>query len=491
MKITRSMRALALGLCLTAVTSPVFAGEKISLTVKDGDIKDVLNAIASLSGYSIVLDEAVQGTVTVDLNEVDPDLALDIISRAKQLSYTHYRDNIVFVTTNDNAEETGPLEVFKLQYANAQELSEQLDDMLEDGEIAYDAVTNSLMVTGSSSDINRIRDAVRALDVKTKQVTVEAQIIAINRNDGEDLGLNWSWTTTNTPATTNTVEYRGGGRFSTAHTFATGLQATLNALFTQGRAKIMACPNMLTIPGKEASIMIGDSIPVVTTTTINGETSTTTQYIDAGINLTYTPILADDGTITSVVSTSVNSVSTNYMVNGNYSIQNRSAQATVRMKDGETLVLGGLLDEEESKSLQEIPLLSKIPILGELFKYRSTSKQKTEVILLLTPHVTDSGESPSMYDSRAKRMQSQFDNFDSKDFNNEMKRSEASQKEKQLLEEQRKTRKELAEAEKQYGYRDPDAAKKRAYNPYSDSTKSREHRPSMRERVDRILAGEK
>jgi len=487
MKIKKNLSSLALALSLSLSSCAAFAANApISLTVQNGNVRDVLNAIAAISGYSIVVGEKVTGNITVDLHNVDFDTAMDVIARANELSYTRYGDNTVLVTTNDNAEETGPLQVFKLQYANAEELSEQLDDMLEDGEIAYDAVTNSLLVTGSSNDINRIRDAVRALDVCTKQVTVEAKVIAISRNDDEDLGLNWSWT--EDPVAQSGVTYSGGGKFSFTHAFGTSISATMNALFSQGRGKILASPNMLTIPGKEASILIGDSIPVVTTTTINGETSTTTQYIDAGIRLVYTPILSDGGIITSEVRTEVNTVSTNYMVNGNYSIQNRTAEATVRMRDGETLVLGGLLDEEESKSLSEVPLLSKIPILGELFKFRSKTKQKVEVIILLTPHVTESGESPAIYDERSHRLEKQFDNFDSKDFNSEMKRSEANEAETILRNEQRKTRDELAAAESAYGYSDPDSAKKSPYNMYTDTDKDISHRPSMRERVDRILA---
>jgi Type II secretory pathway, component PulD len=172
-------------------------------------------------------------------------------------------------------------------------------------------------------------------------------------------------------------------------------------LITNGKAKILATPRIITIPGKAASIFIGDHIPVLTDKIENGTTTTTTSYVDAGIKLSYTPIVSDDGYITSVVHTEV---STPTLVSElkNYKITSRTADTNVRMRNGETLVIGGLINEEEQKSFKSIPFLSNIPLLGELFKSRSTTKSKTEVMMILTPYITNAGESPAIYNDKVK-----------------------------------------------------------------------------------------
>lgn len=167
-----------------------------------------------------------------------------------------------------------------------------------------------------------------------------------------------------------------------------------------GKAKILATPSIITIPGKTASIFIGDHIPVQTEKHDSSGTYTATEYLDAGIKLTYTPIVSNDGKmITANVHTEV---STPVLISEirNYKITSRMADTNVRLLNGETLVIGGLMNEEEQKSIQKIPLLANIPLLGELFKNRTTRKTKTEVLMILTPHITEAGASPAIYNEK-------------------------------------------------------------------------------------------
>ena len=124
---------------------------------------------------------------------------------------------------------------------------------------------------------------------------------------------------------------------------------------------------------------------------------TATEYLDAGIKLQYAPIISEDG---KMVTASVHTeVSTPVLISElkNYRITSRTADTNVRMYSGETLVIGGLISEEQQRTMQKVPFLSKIPLLGELFKNRSRSHSKTEVLLLLTPHITEAGASPAIY----------------------------------------------------------------------------------------------
>ena len=159
----------------------------------------------------------------------------------------------------------------------------------------------------------------------------------------------------------------------------------------------MAKPRIITIPGREASIFIGDHIPVQTEKHDSGGYYTATEYLDAGIKLQYLPLISQDGKmVTAKVHTEV---STPVLISElkNYRITSRTADTHVRMFSGQTLVIGGLISEEEQNSLQKIPFLGDLPLLGKLFSNRTKRRSKIEVMLLLTPHITDAGSSPAIY----------------------------------------------------------------------------------------------
>ncbi len=384
--------ALLLGFSSSALAN-------ISLSIKDGDIKDVLSAISTISGKSIVTDDSVKGTISIDLNDVPFDTALDIVTRAKGLSYKTM-NNVVVVSTADNMEKFfGRVTVFKLQYATAKEVVEALKGTFSKG-LSFDPVTNSIIFSGSIGDENKLRDALKTLDVATKQITLEAKIIAVDLEDAKNLGVTWNWTELPEAEESNS-DTTYGGIMHLGHGYTARFQATLNALYTNKKANILATPRIITIPGKQASIFIGDHIPVTTEKVSNGSTTTTTEYVDAGIKLSYTPVVSEDGYITAAVHTEVSTASLVSELK-NYKITSRTADTNVRMRNGETLIIGGLINEEEQKNLQKVPFLSNIPILGELFKNRTTSKVKTEVMMILTPYITDAGDSPAIYDPRTK-----------------------------------------------------------------------------------------
>lgn len=403
----------ALLTALLAAASPLAYANDITLNVRDGQVRDVLASVAALSGKSIVADSSVQGTITLNLKDVPFDTALRIITAAKGLNY-RLSDDVILVGSAAGMEKfNDTASIIKLNYAKAEELKTALAPLIgTNSKISTDSVTNSIIFTGTPTDEMRLRSAVAALDTATQQVTLEAKIIAVNREDSENLGISWNWD--KIPQNSN---YYGndddndnfGGVVHFGANYEFRFNAALNALFAKGKAKILATPRIITIPGREASIFIGDHIPVTTEKIENSVTTNTTDYVDAGIKLQYTPIVSSDGMITSVVHTEV-STPTLISELKNYKITSRTADTTVRMRDGETLVIGGLINEEEQKRLQKVPFLSNIPLLGELFKNRTTSKTKTEVIMILTPHLTNPGESPAIYDSKLLESGSIFDN---------------------------------------------------------------------------------
>ena len=318
-----------------------------------------------------------------------------------------YNQNDVTLISNEqiSSKKKEDLLIVKLNYAYAYELKKALQNIFGSDKLAVDTITNAILFKGSTSDGLRLQKSISVLDVPTKQVTLEAKVIALSKEDSKNLGINWNWdkipqnedNQNNNNYDENNSSNNFGGNFKFWRGYSFKFNATLNALIAKGKAKILATPSIITIPGKEASIFIGDHIPVQTEKHNSTGSYTTTEYIDAGIKLAFTPIVSKDG---KMVTASVHTeVSTPSLVSEmkNYRITSRTADTNVRMLSGETLVIGGLINEEEMKSLQKVPLLSNIPIFGELFKNRSKRKAKTEVIMFLTPHITEAGKSPAIY----------------------------------------------------------------------------------------------
>lgn len=292
---------------------------------------------------------------------------------------------------------------YALSYAKAQDVCETLQPLYP-GKLTQDAVTNSLLFYGTPAAHAQLQGLLKKLDVATQQVTLEAKIIAISKENSKDIGVNWEWDTipqrnessNDNSSSSNTNSDSYGGNFKFWHGYAFRFHATLNALITSGKAKILATPRIITIPGREASIFIGDHIPVQTEKHDSSGTYTATEYLDAGIKLAYMPIISTDGKmVTAKVHTEVSTPSLVSELK-NYRITSRTADTNVRMFSGETLIIGGLISDEQQESLRRVPFLSDIPLLGELFKSRSKKSSTTEVMLLLTPHITQAGKSPAI-----------------------------------------------------------------------------------------------
>ena len=395
-------------IAFTPMTAAFAADNNVSLNIKNGEIRDVLTALSTLGGQSIVTDDSVKGQISISFDNVPFDTALDLVTRTKGLAYRNIHGVIVVSAIEQINKFYGDVAVYKLNYAKADDVKTMLKDILKgDGVgVSIDPITNSIIFTGTTADEQKLRDTLALIDIPTQQVTLEAKIISISNEDSKNLGISWDWDKLPSPddssssgsSSSSSSDNKYGGIIHLGHGYQSRFQATLNALFTTGKAKILATPRIITIPGKEASIFIGDHIPVLTEKVSNGETTTSTEYVDAGIKLSYTPIVSNDGYITAVVHTEV-STPTLISELRNYRISSRTADTNVRMRNGETLIIGGLINEEESETLSKIPFISNIPILGELFKDRSKSKNKTEVMMILTPHITEAGESPAIYNT--------------------------------------------------------------------------------------------
>lgn len=379
------------------------AGAPINMNVTNAEVRDVLTALAAVGGVSLVADDSVAGKVTITLSDVNFDTALDIVTKAKGLTY-HKAGNILVVTNREKMSKGfGSIEIIKLNYAKAAEVKKTLGLVIPDDRLKVDDASNSLVFMGSSIEIAEVRSVLKDLDIPYQQISLEAQVVSIDKTATKDLGVDWLWSAL--PASPdNTNESSGSSSGSNTGStnenyggvirFGSGpdgpyqfrFQAKLSALISDGKAEILAKPNITAVDGKQARILIGDRIPVLVEKKENGTSTTTIEYVDAGIKLTYTPRINSDGMITAEVRTEV-STPTLVSEMKAYKITTREAETTVRMKDGETMVIGGLIGSQESSGTAKVPFLGDLPILGKLFKSVHRNKTETEVMIFLTARI--------------------------------------------------------------------------------------------------------
>ena len=415
----------------------------VTMSVVDANLGVVLAEVARMGKANIVLNVKPTDTITVTFDQVPFETALYFIARTKGLSIDRKNGNTYVVASQEEMEKGfREVKVFPLKFARADHIKNIIvGGGKSDSEFAVenpgaasktdagtlkttaggatassankegikglvlntDASTNSLIAFGTPDQIEHVRHLLRELDVPYQQILLEAQVMALSKSASKALGIDWSWSTFPQPSTTSsstttsvTTTYFPIGLVTggDGKQYSMGVNATLNALITKGDGKLLARPNLLTFNGNKGTIFVGDQLPVVTpnATTAGGAVTYTTEYKNAGITLSYVPRINEDGQISASVFVEVSTpVSITLDVGGQkttaYQITTRSAQTHVRMKDGDTLVIGGLISNSEIKSLNKVPLLGDLPILGKLFQSVSKSKNETEVVIFLKAKV--------------------------------------------------------------------------------------------------------
>ena len=275
------------------------------------------------------------------------------------------------------------------------------------------------MFYGTASEAQKIRVVLDQIDIPYEQVSLEAQVMSINKTDSKNLGIEWEWSKApqyyekytpekiNIDATTGkTTSIKPAEITERASSFNEGTTggiisfgrspdglpyefyyaAKINALINNGKANILSKPKITTINGKEATINIGGEVPIPTLTVSDNTTTTTYEYKETGIILKYTPRVNDDGYITAKIHTEVSTPTYDADAKA-YRFNKRSADTQVRLKDGETMVIGGLIGSDESKVMSKIPFLGDLPILGRFFSNVNNSKNESEVIIFVTARI--------------------------------------------------------------------------------------------------------
>jgi len=418
-----------------AAQAPKYSGELISLELKDADLKDFFRLIGEISGLNIVLDPDVKGALTIFLNDVPWDQALDVVLKNNSLG-KQLDGNVLRIASNAalEAEEAQrkrlsdarvlsaelQTETRVLSYAKAADLSLVLKKVLSPrGDIIVDARTNSMIISEIPGKFVAIDTLIKQLDKKIKQVEIEARVIAATRDFLRDIGVQigaiYGNNTKNTlagaldgnpfsrtpPPSVNLgtgvatsaklplITNLGANAATSALSYFVGitdnflLDTIISAAERRGSAKLLSKPKIITQDNIEGFVQQGVKIPVQTT--INNTVSV--QFFDFSLKLTVTPQITDEGTIVLKVDVENSTPDFSRQVGNVPTINTQQTKTTVLVQNGGTVVVGGVLIDNEQVNVRQVPGFGSIPVIGNLFKNRSVIKQTQELIFFLSPKI--------------------------------------------------------------------------------------------------------
>jgi type IV pilus assembly protein PilQ len=424
-----------------AAVGPKYTGEPISVNLKDVDLKDFFRLIHEISGLNVVLDPNVKGTLTVVLDDVPWDQALDIVLKNNDLA-RELEGNVLRIATVETLRKEAEarraqidaeaLAVDKvsvtrfLSYAKAKDVLITVKKFLSQrGDVVADDRTNAIVINDIPKVMPTIDRLLTQLDRKTQEVEIEARVVAATRNFARDIGtqLGFGWgngtsaiggnaqagsspTTVGglTPGYITTTSSSGAGSGATIPLFSnlgstsptSGLtflnasntvriDAVLSMAESRGLLKVLSRPRIVTQNNILAQVKQGVRVPIVTQAQLGGPPTVT--YVDAFLRLTVTPQITSESTI--FLNIDVENTTPNFgqEVQGNPELITQQATTQVLVTDGGTVVIGGVIQTQNSININQVPLLGNIPYLGNLFKHTQVSTSNQELIFFITPRI--------------------------------------------------------------------------------------------------------
>jgi type IV pilus assembly protein PilQ len=417
-----------------------------TMEFRNAEIKDVLRALGQENHLNIIISNDIEGKLTLSFQGVSFQEALDSILRMNSL--TSFRDgNIIRVMKSpfSDGEESLVTQMVPVNFASAKEVQDTVKVFLsKKGSIMADVRTNTLVVRDVQSNLERVVQVIRRLDSKTPEVMIEARIVEVNTNYSRELGVQWGGIFSSTSGNRTVTLHGGGFKSSSSDTvsqsltggigvsggpFAVNLPANvgpglggalglsignvlntrlldiqLSALEDTGNGKILSNPRILTLNNKEAKISSGTEILIPTTsivaTSISPNTSTASGLsgntgvttIDAKLELAVTPHVTPDQQILMHIRTDKKDPDYNRQVQNIPPLTTRTAETDLLVKDKETIVIGGIYTRNESTDEAGVPWLSKIPVLGWLFKKQTKIDNQNELMIFITPTIYHGNE---------------------------------------------------------------------------------------------------
>jgi type II secretory pathway component GspD/PulD (secretin) len=267
---------------------------------------------------------------------------------------------------------------YRLQYVKAEDAIKELKALTNEGSYIANNEQNEVVVDGNDNVQSAAQTLFTTIDRPGPQVMFEVKVADVTpQNDTSNFGLEFGGTNLQGQVTPGSTSYAfTGGTIP--------VNVTLNALITQGHAQILATPKLVALNNTEADLLVGETYPIVFNTSVLGGQNV--QFVDVGVKLRMIPTIGDDGIVTAELHPEYSEIegitSTGYPI-----ITNRKVDAVLRVADGQTIVLGGLMMDTSNETITKVPGLGDIPILGKLFQNKQTAHSRNEIVFLITPHV--------------------------------------------------------------------------------------------------------
>lgn len=394
--------ALALLFCFHLLVLPTVGGTEFDATIDpesitinnvfvDAYITEALRDVAFEAGVSIIADTGVQGFITLDLVDVPLETALAMILAPGGYSFAKIDDTTYVVGPATPGSPMFHLlsvsERYSFQYIKA-DSARRLMPTEYNMFVKFDDQTNSALIQAGPDQVKRIKADLAKIDVPPRQIVVEALVTEVSNVARERLGIDWSlndpakvfpnsyFTVSDLIGTVGYVSSNGFDRFL----------ASLRTLVDDGEAEIRASSRVAALDGKEASIFVGTERYYRIVTGSEANPVTRLQPIDAGVSLRIIPQIAENGDITLFIEPSVSDVN-GTSNDGLPEINQRNVSTTVRVRDGQTIAIGGLLQKTENSVVSKVPILGDLPILSNLFRSTTTITEENEVLVFITPRL--------------------------------------------------------------------------------------------------------
>lgn len=363
----------------------------------DTFVIDALSDISVQTGIPIIADTTVSGFVTLDLIDVPFEEALARICVPLGLTFRSMDQGyyLVGAATTDNPAFTllSDTTVVKVRHQSADTVSRLLTESYKPF-VKVDNETNTIVITASPEMTARIQSDIAAIDRPIKQVMLQVLVTELSDGARKSLGTDWQWDSNKQAGDVAGALSFTAGVLTTAlgygSTSIDDFLVALKAEVEKGRAEIHANPRIVAMDGKSAEVFLGEEQQHIVLVESETGQSVIRQRIVAqtGVSLKFTPRISDEGDITISVEPEV-SIITGTNKEGFPIIASRRASTTVRVRDGETFVLGGLVSEINVRSTTKVPLLGDLPLLGKLFRSENSSSTETEIVILVTPVILD------------------------------------------------------------------------------------------------------
>ncbi|MBT8078047.1 MAG: hypothetical protein KJO31_05685 [Gammaproteobacteria bacterium] len=381
-------------LCFGATASGGEVEQRISMTMRDADLSDVMDMISREQRVNVFVSSSSAETVSFSLYDMTLPDAIRAIANAAGLAVEHL-DGSYYLVEREEAGKYSPdalthVQSFRLQYVDAEQIQSMIEPYLSEyGEITVMPDQNLFLVEDTPGFLTRVSTIVKEIDQPPTQILIEAKILEITLSDEDSYGLDWiKFFNSND----------GSGDFGTqdlADPNSPGLfldyaspdfAAVLSALTSQGRVRTLSTPKLLAIENQESSVIVGDRRGYTVTTTINQVTTESIEFLESGVILRVTPSVDADGLIMMDIKPEVSTGSINPLT-GIPSQTTTEVETRMLVPNGQTIFVGGLIKHRVDESKKGVPVIGRVPVVGALFSNRQRIHTNTETVVLITPTI--------------------------------------------------------------------------------------------------------